>query len=193
MAAIFDDIIDELEARARVEETLYRHSRGLDRGDLSSQRNAFHPGATMAFSDGTKAVEQILVADPEAPPPHHSMHVVANVLVEFITVDLAFVESYVLSNEVEGPDADLTARGIHESGAAGTRIITWHRNADIVEHRDGEWRIRERTTIAGDRCTDLLDVPPAIPTSYQVQQRGRRDPMFDVLNRARDIPDRVAL
>jgi SnoaL-like domain len=185
MVAPFEDVIDELEARVRIEEALYRHSRGLDRGDPDDQRAAFHPDAVIAFDERTQAIEQVLAANTTSATPQHSMNVVANLMIEFITSNLAFVESYVLSNEIQGADADLTVRGIDESGPVGTRIITWSRNADIFELRDGEWRIRERTTITGDRCIDLLDTPPAIPATYQVQQHGPTDPMFAVLDRAR--------
>jgi hypothetical protein len=43
----FASVVDELEARVRIEDALYRQSRGIDRNDPMIRASAYHDDATV--------------------------------------------------------------------------------------------------------------------------------------------------
>jgi hypothetical protein len=189
MGAPFAAFIDELEARTRIQDALYRHSRGIDRNDHAGDRaSAYHPDATVDSGFGPQPVADLLAARTrEHDHTVHAMHSVVNVLIEFLSVDVAFVESHVLAAELETAGYDFRSRGISDPGAAGARIVSWCRYADVFSRRDGEWRILERVVIFGDTTHQSLATEPVIPPNYLRQQHGPDDPLYECRRRARNL------
>ncbi|MEV4604391.1 nuclear transport factor 2 family protein [Amycolatopsis sp. NPDC049253] len=178
--AFFADFVDELRARTQIQDALYRHSRGIDRDDHHGARaSAYHPDATVDSGFGPQPVANLLAARKrQHEHTRHAMHSVTNVLIEFVSARVAFVESHVTAVEWEGQGYDFASRGIAEPGRIGARIVSWCRYADVFEARGGVWRILERTVIFGDTAWWPLDAAPVLPRDFLVQEHGSTDPVY---------------
>jgi hypothetical protein len=183
----FASVVDELEARVRIEETLYRHSRGIDRNDPVIRASAYHDDATVDAGAGPQSVADLLaVRRREHEHTRHTAHAVSNVLIEFISERVAFVESHVLASELENADYDYSWRGL-QPGAAGARVLSWGRYLDIFERRDGDWRIRRRAVVYGDTSFDPLESTPALPERFLHQRHGPGDPLDSFREQALEV------
>ena len=183
----FASVVDELEARVRIEDALYRHSRGIDRNDPEIRASAYHDDATVDAGAGPQPIADLLaVRRREHEHTRHTAHCVSNVLIEFISARVAFVESHVLASELEDADYDSSWRGV-KPGAAGARILSWGRYLDVFERRDGDWRIRQRAVVYGDMSFDALESAPALPERFLHQRHGPGDPIDHVREQARAV------
>jgi hypothetical protein len=183
----FASVVEELEARVRIEDALYRHSRGIDRNDPVIRASAYHDDATVDAGAGPQPVAALLaVRRREHEHTQHTAHSVSNVLIEFISARVAFVESHVLACELEDADYDFSWRGV-QPGAAGARILSWGRYLDVFERRDGDWRIRQRAVVYGDTSADPLEFAPALPERFLHQRHGPGDPIDHVREQAREV------
>lgn len=184
---VFASVVDELEARARIEDVLYRHSRGIDRNDPAIRASAYHDDATVDAGSGPQPVAHLLaVRGKEHEHTRHTAHCVSNVLIEFVSARVAFVESHVFACELEGPGYDYSWRGF-QPGAAGARILSWGRYLDIFERRDGDWRIRERAVVYGDTSSEPLQREPTLPGRFLHQRHGAGDPIDHFRERAHQV------
>jgi hypothetical protein len=187
----FASVVDELEARVRIEDALYRQSRGIDRNDPVIRASAYHDDATVDAGAGPQPVADLLaVRGREHEHTRHTAHAVSNVLIEFISARVAFVESHVLASELEDADYDYAWRGF-QPGAAGARILSWGRYLDIFECRDRDWRIRQRAVVYGDTSFDPLESAPALPGRFLHQRHGPGDPLDHFRERAREVASQV--
>jgi hypothetical protein len=186
---VFPTFVDELEARTRIQDVLYRHSRGIDRNDqLGDRAAAYHPDAWVDSGAGRQPVADLLtLRRREHDRTRHTMHSVTNVLIEFASPDVAAVESHVTAVEWEEAGYDFASRGITDAGPCGARILSWCRYLDIFERRSGEWRILDRTVVFGDTTHEPLPVDPVLPQRFQVQQHGAGDPVYVLAERARAL------
>jgi hypothetical protein len=182
----FPDPVNELIARTRITEAIYKRSRGTDRNDIDYKRHvAYHPDAIDDHGFGAEPVDQFLRRSAaQHRNTRHAMHSVTNIVIEFLSADVAFVESHVIANEWQGPGFDFALRNVPAAGAAGARIISWCRYADTFECRNGKWRIAERTVIFGDMISQPLDTAPVLPPGFQVQRHGQDDPLYACRARA---------
>jgi hypothetical protein len=177
---VFSDPVDELIARTRITEAIYKRSRGTDRNDVNYKLHvAYHPDAIDDHGFGAEPVGQFLRRSAaQHQNTLHAMHSVTNIVIEFLSATVAFVESHVIANEWQGPDFDFSLRNVTAVGAVGARIISWCRYADTFERRNGDWRIAERTVIFGDMISQPLDTAPVLPPNFQVQRHGQGDPLY---------------
>jgi SnoaL-like domain len=183
----FASVVDEIEARMRIEDALYRHSRGIDRNDPAIRASAYHDDATIDAGGGPQPIADLLaVRRREHEHTRHTAHSVTNVLIEFISARAAFVESHVLACELEDADYDYSWRGI-QAGAAGARITSWGRYLDVFECREGDWRIRQRAVVYGDMSFDALESAPALPERFLRQRHGPGDPIDHMRKQAREV------
>lgn len=180
-------VLDELIARVRIEDALLRQSRGIDRNDNVIRGSAYHADATVDAGSGPQPVSELLaVRGREHEHTIHTAHMVTNVLIEFVSSSVAFVESHVFAAEVEDPEYDYSWRGF-SPGPAGARILNWGRYLDIFEYRDGEWLIRERSVVYGDSTFEQLEVEPKLPERFMHQKHGPGDPIEGVRDRAHAV------
>lgn len=187
-SSAFATVVDELGARVRITDVLYREARGIDRNDAECRASAYHADATIDAGPGPRPVRELL-ATRTLQHEHtvHTAHVVTNVLIEFVSAVAAFVESYVVACEWEGPGYDFSWRGIPDAGPAGARIQSWCRYLDIFECRSGQWLIRERAVVFGDTVHQSLDRAPALPERFLRQGHGPDDPLRRYRERAHQI------
>ncbi len=132
--------------REAIEATLYRYSRGLDRGDAELYASAWAPDGVFAAGnmeaqghDALKAMAQgvadrreQLAADGE--PPRQLFHMDANSSVEFDGADHAYHHAYflTLARSGEGAETDIS-------------VVQIGSTVDELRKIDGEWLIVKRT------------------------------------------------
>lgn len=138
----------QLIARAEIYDALMRYLRGCDRKDPDLIRSAYHPDAHHNHGDVNGSVEDLItwIESPTGGMHHlmtvngeeveripQVMHFIGNLAYEFASDDLAIVESYALTLQVEQ----------FEDGSQ-TFVEIGLRYVDRFEKRDGEWRIADR-------------------------------------------------
>jgi len=185
--------LSQLADRLDIQELLYRYARGVDRRDWDLVRSVYHPdayddhgnykGGIDGFIDSLKrrhtAIEQ-------------SMHVVANILIEFDTPDSALVESYFITYQRVLPAAGDARRSyfcredLPDDAAMQGQAIG--RYVDRVTRRDGMWRIARRAVVY-----EVYRGTPTLPggalrSNWTVSRRDGHDPVE--LRRAEPWPAR---
>jgi hypothetical protein len=125
----------DIEIRASIEDVLRSYCRGVDRLDGTLIEAAFRPGAMLIdYGPEPMTVESFVtrVLDSLGRKYVATQHRLSNVTI-VRDGDAASVESYTLATHVE-------------HSAAGRNLHTFAgRYIDRFEHRDGHWRITERT------------------------------------------------
>lgn len=174
-----------LEDRFHIEQVMRRWARAVDRRDWTLVRTVFHPGAIDdhgmykgdidGLIDWLKARHRCITM---------SMHVLGNVLIEFTSENAALCESYVVA--YQRYDAPPGADQSHILAALGENVdqadlpidVTMPaRYVDVLEKRDGVWRITNRTTIFEGRYILKGDNAPLDP-AWTVGQRDGDDPLY---------------
>ncbi|MGD9985555.1 nuclear transport factor 2 family protein [Pseudonocardia sp.] len=185
--SIFPTFVDELEARTRIYDVLVRYCRGIDRGDHAYCREvAYHDGATDDHGGGVERVDDFLATSRARHANlQHNMHTIGNVVIDFLSTEVACVESYLIAVEWYDGGYDFGIRNIPDPGPAGARILSFCRYGDIFERRSGVWKIAERVTIFGDMSYEPLAADPVLPGGFRAQRHGPDDPIFAILERAR--------
>jgi len=147
--------------RLQLSELLYSYCRAIDRIDLSLLEQVFHEDATVDIGNyrGDPAGFIALVAERHPGVPR-AVHMVTNVLVDFIDVDLAFSESWCLAIEEQPTSTGVIDRTF--------RV----RYGDLVERRAGAWRIAHRLTVFDHIST--AEVNPQRDAGMLDRHRGVR-------------------
>jgi len=164
--------------RFMIQDLLYRWCRAVDRLDKQGMLDAFVPGCIDSHGPYIGPVEGLVDWILERHKPIAiSSHFIGNLLIEFVTEDLALVESYVRTiqqypSEAKSQLSQLTG------GAAGDQdwamdMFTSSRYLDRVERRNGQWRIARRTLIQDWKRIDEVKFKALQPHSGWVI--GRRD------------------
>ena len=173
--------------RFMIQDLMYRWCRAVDRLDKQGMLDIFHPGAIDSHGPYIGAaeglVDWILVRHK---PIATSSHFIGNLLIEFVTEDLALVESYVRTIQQYPPEgkaqlAQLTG-GASGNPEAATDMFTSSRYMDRVERRNGEWRIARRDLIQDWK--QLVEVQFKALQPHEGWIIGRRDGQ-DALDQSR--------
>jgi ketosteroid isomerase-like protein len=131
-----DDALARLVDRAEIEEVLARYCRGVDRGDEGALASVYHPDATDDHGTFTGPAREFATwaVGGAAKVWHSSHHTVHNVMIDWLSADVAHVESYVL--------------GLNRRlGDPGAVEVFAGRYLDRFERRHGEWKIAHRKAI----------------------------------------------
>ena len=167
--------------RLQIQDLIYRWCRSIDRLDFDAMRSVFHPDATDthgAYDGGVDGLIEWIRERHRTIP--FSMHQVGNVLIEFATPDLAFVETYVRTIQQYPPTAGAALAtlvgGERPSPPHGADFFTCSRYADRVERRKGEWRIARRTLIQDWKQVVAVSADaPRIPAQWVSGRRDQED------------------
>jgi hypothetical protein len=157
--------LQRLVDRAQISDCLARYCRGVDRCDVDTLRSAYHPDATDDHGtfrgNGWDFAEHIVAA--KLAGTRFSMHVVGNVLIDFLGVDRAWVETSFVAYQRANDDPRLQV-------FAG-------RYADDFARRDGEWRIAARTVVHD--WSGMFDPEPVAMDleAFASGGRGAEDPV----------------
>jgi hypothetical protein len=129
------DPLDILTTRIAIRDLLVRFGRGADRRDSELILSCFHPDASVAYTAAPETPAQLAERlTGSAGAAINSVHFLANELVH-IDGDRAASESYVI----------IVQRFLEDGALSDARIVG--RFLDLLELRDGEWRISERTLV----------------------------------------------
>ena len=129
--------LEELTARAEIQDTLLRYCRGLDRVDMGLVRGAFHPDAWVQFPESLHqgSVDGFVdFLSGEMPRFVRTMHLLGNSLIQFDGPHTAHVETYLNAYH----------QGSEQHHWKGQFVKLWARYLDRFEERDGAWLIARR-------------------------------------------------
>ncbi|MDB5861568.1 MAG: hypothetical protein JWQ76_5257 [Ramlibacter sp.] len=175
--------LERMRDRMQIQDLLYRLVRAVDRRDYDAVRDAFHPDGVDdhgAYSGGFEGYIEFSRKRNETIPS--SMHQLSNILVEFASLDLALVETYVWSvqqypaaaraalSQFVGNNAPEAAHGVDSLGCA--------RYVDRIERREGRWRIRHRTVLMDWKAMLPLQAPPAAFPMFKPSSRNQEDWLY---------------
>ena len=155
---------DRIADRMAIEDVLAQYCRAVDRIDIDLLRDVFHPDATIENGPNTGGVDGFLAAVAQRHPTvPFAMHMVMNKLIDFLSPDRAFVETWCLAMERQTPEADLIVRV---------------RYGDIFEKRDGAWAISHRATVLDHvMSVPVAEGPMPLMQGRLVGKRGPDDPL----------------
>jgi uncharacterized protein (TIGR02246 family) len=113
-----------------------RYARAADARDYDAVGALFHPDAVIDGLRGSSPLGEYLEMSRSTPPAYaQSMHVLGDPLVELeVGADTATLDTYAVVYQIGATS---------EGGGNATLGV---RYLDVVERRDGEWRIRHRRT-----------------------------------------------
>lgn len=138
------DRIEQLIAKAEIEECLCRYARGVDRRDWPAVRAGFHDDAIDQHGEFTGNADEFIawVRRRHADVPF-SMHFLGKSLVEFRSDRVAAVETYFIAfQRREG------------GGANGIEHQVFGRYVDRFEKRDDDvWRVARRQVVYNSTAT----------------------------------------
>ena len=178
-------IADQLVARAQIHDAMMRYLRGCDRKDWDLIRSAYHPDAHHYHGDVDGSVEELIewIKSPTGGKHHlmkvngneveripQVMHFIGNMAYEFVGDDVAIVESYALTLQVEQFED-----GHQEFIEIGLRYV------DRFERRNGEWKIADRIVPVLYATTPVSIVPVAdagLTNHPLVSRRDRTDTLY---------------
>ena len=167
--------LQRLADRAEIYDCMCRYVRGVDRGDETLMRSAYHADAWDDHVDYKGDVDGFIKwLDHRFAPFVNSMHFVGNCFIEFAAPDVAFVETQYASRRLRAPVGDeVTGLGPHDM----LMRQSWGRYLDRFERRNGEWRVARRVVIVDDRFTSVAQ-GGARNTPSTWGYRSREDPMY---------------
>src|SRR5262245_47279085 len=113
-----------------------RYARAVDARDYDAVGALFHPDAMIDGLRGSSPLAEYLEAARSSPPAfEQSMHVLGDPLIDLeVGADEATLDTYAVVHQIGAT---------REGGGNSTLGV---RYVDVVERRDGEWRIRHRRT-----------------------------------------------
>jgi hypothetical protein len=158
--------IEQLIAKAEIEESLYRYARGVDRRDWKAVRAGYHDDAIDQHGEFTGTADEFIswVSDRHATIPF-SMHFLGNSIVEFRSDKVAAVETYFIAFQRR---ETMVVGGV----ATGIDHQVFGRYIDRFEKRsDDVWRVAQRL-VAYDSTAQF---PSTNHLHKPVGTRGRRD------------------
>ena len=158
-----------------IRQVLYRYCRGIDRRDFALVRSCYHADATDDHGNFQGGVDAFLdYAQAQLSRFDHTMHVIANVLIEQ-EGDRARSEAYTLAHHHVPADSRKPER----------HFVVGLRYVDRFEHRGGRWAIAERTCVFEWARVDPVGHAFTFPPTYQMGEAFPADPVFRPLGPAR--------
>lgn len=173
MQKIFENFLDELEAKSAIEDCLLRFARAIDRKDWDAALLSYHEDGfdDHGFFKG-KPNEFIEVLKKTHANQDHSMHLCTNILIDFKSKKSALVESYIIAIQRFLPDSERTC---------GARNIGVARYLDHFELRNNSWRVSKRVLVLGDIIRSEMGEAMNFPPGFEIQKHGTDDILFKLL------------
>jgi hypothetical protein len=178
---------NQLLARASIHDAMMRYLRGCDRKDWDLIRSAYHSDARHFHGDVDGSVEDLIewIKSPNGGKHHmitvngeeveripQVLHFVGNMAFDFVNDELAIVETYCLTLQVEQLED-----GRQEFVHIGLRYV------DRFESRDGAWKIAERI-VPVLYATDPVPIKPIVDREIAnepfVSRRDRTDALWEM-------------
>jgi hypothetical protein len=166
-----DVLVRRLADESDIRALLARYARGMDRADFDLVRSCYHPGGTDAHGEYNGDVEGLVAYAIEFMGAHavESMaHHICQATID-LDGDTAWVESYNL----------VLVRMGAANGSAPTDVVGPVRYVDLLERRNGEWRIARRKVVFEPHRVSTPDpIVPFAPDAF-IGRMDRCDPSYD--------------
>jgi 3-phenylpropionate/cinnamic acid dioxygenase small subunit len=154
--------------RFAIQDVLFRYARAVDRLDYDAIEACYFADAVDVHGgytgDAAGLVEDIRQRHRTI---DSSQHFISNVLIEFVSDDVAEVESYCLCFLRQAP--------ARPGGAQDLATIRC-RYVDRFERRDGTWGIADRVVVFDEACTE--SIVDGLNPEWVVSQRNSDDPVY---------------
>jgi len=150
-----------------IQQNLYNYARGVDRKDWARVRSAYHPDAYDNHGSYKGDVNGFIASLEERHAAiSRSIHLITNVLVEFIDEDSALVESAFTAHQ-----------RVHDFSNPGAAVDNRSigRYLDYVTRRDGHWRIARRDVIFDFYHTSPATDSPRLTQDATLSKRDDSD------------------
>ncbi|MFB2580331.1 nuclear transport factor 2 family protein [Herbiconiux sp. P15] len=169
---------DRLHDRLEIQHRVNQFCRAIDRLDLEELREVYHAdgyddhGAYQGDVDGF--IEWVRGRHEQIA---FSSHHITNTLIEFVSDDSAFVETYFLAWQSVNPNAMPPSGAASGGDQSAVEAISSGRYADHFVRKDGRWAIQTRTAIPGSlvAMTEGLH-PGSMPPGAPQGSRDENDP-----------------
>lgn len=174
----------QLQAEYEIKQKLMLYCRGVDRRDFELVRSVYHSDAMDYHGPYNGNIDGLI----EWMTRRHegvaqSMHLIANCLIEWVSEDIALVETYCVTYQklkrIENSstsDVGLTVGGVGQQTQVRCRYL------DRFERRNGEWKIGKRVVAYESLLLEESSEESPFSTSMQLATRGKDDPLYDLLN-----------
>jgi hypothetical protein len=158
-----------LEDKEQIREVLYRNARGVDRADVALLKDAYHPDAYEVHwetftGNAHEFADFITTETTTARSVYHS-----------ITNPLIDVQGTRASCETAYTARTLVDRSPELGGWVD--IVVWGRYLDILDKRDGVWRISYRQ-LARDGVRRTVVSEPLVPSLLTTGRADQSDPSY---------------
>jgi hypothetical protein len=186
-------VVDRLD----IQDVIYRWTRAVDRRDWDLVRAVFHPDGYDDHGMFRGGVDGLIAWLKERHESiSQSIHHVGNILIEFAGPDKAVVESYCVAYQRYPDTGDHKVRKAIFGDQVGSLpgeidMVAPGRYIDIVERRDGRWRILKRVTVFETMAARVGGRYQEIKANWTVAQRDLTDPLY-AQRRAAGLPDHLA-
>ncbi|MCO6385309.1 nuclear transport factor 2 family protein [Oceanicola sp. 502str15] len=142
--------LDRIADRLEIQDNLFKWCRAVDRLDSAGMLDVFHDDAIDEHGHFNGPVSGLVewISERHREIPFSS-HQVSNVLIEFVTQDTAFVESYVRTLQRYPAKTVALLRQLMPGApdipdGLSADLMTSSRYLDRVEKRQGSWKITHR-------------------------------------------------
>ncbi|MCG7300566.1 nuclear transport factor 2 family protein [Brevibacterium ravenspurgense] len=174
-----DACLETLLEEESIKRVLLDYCRGVDRRDFDLVRSTYHPDAIDNHGPYNGDIDGLVAwMKKRHQGVKYSMHVIANIIIEFAAPDKAVVETYCITYQGLDPDSGVSPEdaGI-ASAKAGTKTQVRCRYIDVFEKRYGSWKIADRTV-----AYDSIQLEPSddssLDPSLAASTRGEDDPLW---------------
>ena len=153
-----------------IQQNLYRYARGVDRKDWALVRASYHPDAWDNHGSYKGNIDGFIVSlEKRHAAISRSIHLITNVLVEFIDDDSALVESAFSAHQ-----------RVHDAANPDTAVDNQSigRYLDHVTRREGRWRIARRDVIFDFYYTSPAADSPRLTPDVTLSKRDASDLLY---------------
>jgi hypothetical protein len=159
---------DDLAAQQEIRDVLARYTRGIDRMDRELVLSCYHPGAYDDHGEFQGTVEEFADwVERVLSYFERTMHFLGQQLVE-VEGDRAHSETYCVAYHRRAADGDTAAYDLW----MGLRYV------DVLERRDGDWRIASRRCVFDWTRRDDVTGEWSFPPQALRGSRDRNDPVY---------------
>lgn len=187
-AATTDVTVEDLRRlrdEAEIRRVMNRYARGVDRRDYDAIRGAYHPDAFDDHGGYKGGVDGLIdwIARRHA-VIEQSMHYLAQTVIDFLSADVAVVETYNITLQRYSSEARETIQAwvgdVDLRPDQRVRALMYARYADRFERRDGQWKVAHRTVVIEQVDAAVIDARAGAPISVE-PVRGPEDVIFSLL------------
>ncbi len=160
--------------RMAILDLMAAYAQGVDRCDWELVRATFHPDAVDDHGNFKGSVDELIDwVRTRHVDVEQSMHFLGNTRIEFADKDRAVAETYFIARQRRAGNMDAAGGKSDEQ----VDLEAFCRYVDVVERRDGNWRIARRTVVS-ETVSYSPVTGPRIPKFPNQATRDTNDPLY---------------